>query len=121
MRSPALRAVGLVLVVAGLGIAVWARIVLGRNWGMPMTSKAEPELVTAGPYHVVRHPLYSGLVLAGLGTALANNFYWLIAWGALDVYFVYAALTEERLLAAAFPSSYPAYRARTKMLVPFVF
>ena len=56
----AVQVVGVILLVAGLGFAVWARIYLGRNWGMPMTKKDEPELVTSGPYHFVRHPIYSG-------------------------------------------------------------
>jgi protein-S-isoprenylcysteine O-methyltransferase Ste14 len=120
VHSPALRALGVVLLVAGLGLAVWARIFLGRNWGMPMTLKQEPELVTAGPYRFVRHPIYSGLLLAGLGTALASNLYWLIAWGVMALYFIYAARTEERLMLASFPSAYPGYRARTKMLIPFI-
>jgi protein-S-isoprenylcysteine O-methyltransferase Ste14 len=43
-----------------LGFAIWARVHIGRNWGTPMTQKDEPELVTSGPYHLVRHPIYSG-------------------------------------------------------------
>lgn len=65
-----MRAAGVALVLCGLGTAVWARISLGRNWGMPMSEKEEPELVTSGPYGVVRHPIYSGIVLATVGTAL---------------------------------------------------
>jgi protein-S-isoprenylcysteine O-methyltransferase Ste14 len=48
---------GLALFSAGLGFAIWARVRLGRNWGIPMTQKDEPELVTSGPYHLVRHPI----------------------------------------------------------------
>src|ERR1700744_4503858 len=54
----ALTAVGLVLFFAGLGLAIWARLYIGRNWGMPMTRRDEPELVTTGPYRRVRHPIY---------------------------------------------------------------
>jgi protein-S-isoprenylcysteine O-methyltransferase Ste14 len=74
------------LFVAGLGLAVWARIYLGRNWGMPMTQKDEPELVISGPYHLVRHPIYSGILLAMLGTSLTTNIYWLIAFAVMGVY-----------------------------------
>jgi protein-S-isoprenylcysteine O-methyltransferase Ste14 len=42
----------------GIGLAIWARVHLGRNWGMPMTQKSEPELVTSGPCQFVRHPVY---------------------------------------------------------------
>ena len=64
-------AVGLALFVLGLAFAVWARVHIGRNWGTPMTQKNEPELVTSGPYRFVRHPIYSGILLGGLGTAIA--------------------------------------------------
>jgi protein-S-isoprenylcysteine O-methyltransferase Ste14 len=121
VHTPVLQAVGVVLFLAGLGTAVWARVNLGRNWGMPMTRKEEPELVTSGPYRLVRHPIYTGILAGMLGTALATYLYWLIAFAVMGVYFVYSARVEERLMAASFPSTYPGYRARTKMLVPFVF
>jgi protein-S-isoprenylcysteine O-methyltransferase Ste14 len=114
-------AVGLVLFAAGLGFAIWARVHIGRNWGMPMTQKDEPELVTGGPYHVVRHPIYSGILLAGVGTAAALSWFWLTAVGLAGVYFLYSAIVEERYLTERFPRDYPAYRRSTKMLVPFVF
>jgi len=120
LESVPLDALGVILFLAGLGLAVWARTHLGRNWGMPMTRKDEPELVTSGPYRFVRHPIYSGILLAILGTALATTLYWLIAFAVLGVYFVYAATVEERALAREFPDSYARYRAGTKMLVPFL-
>jgi protein-S-isoprenylcysteine O-methyltransferase Ste14 len=120
VRNPIVQVVGVILFVSGLGLAVWARIYLGRNWGMPMTQKDEPELVTSGPYRFVRHPIYSGLLLAILGTALATNIYWLIALGVMEIYFAYSAKVEERLLTTSFPTAYPGYRAKTKMLIPFV-
>jgi protein-S-isoprenylcysteine O-methyltransferase Ste14 len=120
VQNPILEAVGAVLFLAGLGLAVWARIYLGRNWGMPMTQKDEPELVTSGPYRFVRHPIYSGILLAVLGTALAIDLYWVIVLIVMGVYFVYSARVEERLMASSFPVAYPGYRAKTKMLIPFV-
>ena len=63
--DPWREAVGLVLFALGLGFAIWARVHIGRNWGTPMTQKAEPELVTSGPYRLVRHPIYSGILAAG--------------------------------------------------------
>lgn len=118
--SPVLAAVGAVVFACGVALAVWARIHLGRNWGMPMTQKAEPELVTSGPYRFVRHPIYSGLLAALLGTALATNLIGLIIVLLLGGYFYYGASVEERNLVATFPTAYPAYRSSTKMLVPFV-
>ena len=70
---------GLVLFVLGLGFAIWARVHIGRNWGTPMTQKNDPELVTSGPYHLVRHPIYSGILVAGIGTAVELSWLWLTA------------------------------------------
>jgi protein-S-isoprenylcysteine O-methyltransferase Ste14 len=120
VHSQALQVAGLILLAAGICLAVWARIYLGRNWGMPMTKKDEPELVTSGPYRFVRHPIYSGILLAVFGTALATNLFWLIAVAVLGAYFIYSATVEERLMTSAFPTAYPNYQARTKMLIPFV-
>jgi protein-S-isoprenylcysteine O-methyltransferase Ste14 len=103
-----------------LGLAIWARVILGRNWGMPMTQRAEPELVTAGPYSLIRHPIYTGILLGMLGTALVTNLIGLGITLIVGVFFVYAARTEERNLIETFPAAYPEYRSHTKMLIPFV-
>jgi protein-S-isoprenylcysteine O-methyltransferase Ste14 len=120
VHSVILAAVGAVLFVGGIALAVWARLHLGRNWGMPMTRRAEPELVTSGPYRFVRHPIYSGLLTAMLGTVLVNNLLGLIVVAVLTAYFYYCGTVEERNLASAFPAAYPQYRTRTKMLIPFL-
>jgi protein-S-isoprenylcysteine O-methyltransferase Ste14 len=112
---------GLVLFALGLGFAIWARVHIGRNWGTPMMQKDEPELVTSGPYHLVRHPIYSGVLVAGVGTAVALSWLWLIAVVLAGVYFVYSATVEERYLTEQFPDTYPLYKRSTKMLVPFIF
>src|SRR5579884_2465342 len=114
-------ALGLVVFAMGLGFAIWARVHIGRNWGGPMTEKDDPELVTSGPYRLVRHPIYSGILLAGIGTAVALSWFWLVAVALAGIYFVYSATVEERYLAGRFPDSYAAYRRSTKMLIPFVF
>ncbi len=119
--GPWLSAVGLFLFFLGLGLAIWARLYLGRNWGMPMSKKEDPELVTTGPYSSIRHPIYSGIILAMIGTTLAVSVYWLAAVVLLGAYFTYSAFVEERTMAGLFPDSYPAYKRSTKMLVPFVF
>jgi protein-S-isoprenylcysteine O-methyltransferase Ste14 len=120
VHSLALVVAGAAVFAAGIALAVWARICLGRNWGMPMTRKLEPELVTTGPYRLVRHPIYTGLLLALLGTTLANNLFGLIVVALAGAYFTYAATVEERSLADAFPAAYPAYREHTWKLIPFL-
>jgi protein-S-isoprenylcysteine O-methyltransferase Ste14 len=120
VHEPVVQAIGAAVVAAGLGLAVWARIALGRNWGMPMTTKDEPELVTSGPYRFVRHPIYTGILVAMLGSALATSLYWLVALVIVGTYFVHSARVEERLMTGSFPAAYPSYQARTKMLIPFV-
>jgi protein-S-isoprenylcysteine O-methyltransferase Ste14 len=112
---------GLVLFALGVGFAVWARVRIGRNWGSPMTQKDEPELVTSGPYRLVRHPIYSGILVAGIGTAVALSWMWLTAVVLAGIYLVYSAIVEERFMTEQFPDTYPACKRSTKMLVPFVF
>lgn len=120
VTNPLLQGIGLVLVLLGLGLAIWARVYLGRNWGMPMTEKADPELVTTGPYGTIRHPIYSGLILALIGTTVAVSLYWLIAVAVLGGYFIYSAVMEERYMAGKFPETYPRYQHETKMLIPYL-
>ena len=115
-----LAGLGLVLFAIGLGFAVWARVNIAQNWGSPMTQKDDPQLVT-GPYQLVRHPIYSGILTAGIGSAVALGWVWLFAVLLAGIYFVYSATVEERYLTERFPDSYPAYRRTTKMLVPFIF
>jgi protein-S-isoprenylcysteine O-methyltransferase Ste14 len=118
--DPWLQVIGLALFVLGLALAVWARVYLGRNWGMPMSEKADPELVTSGPYSTIRHPIYSGIILAMVGTTVAVSLYWLVAVVLLGAYFVYSAITEERYMAGRFPGTYPHYKQSTKMLIPLI-
>jgi protein-S-isoprenylcysteine O-methyltransferase Ste14 len=119
--DPGRAGLGLVLLALGLGFAIWARVHIGRNWGTPMTEKEQPELVTSGPYRLVRHPIYSGILVAGVGTAVALSWLWLIAVALAGIYFVYSATVEEHYMTEQFPDAYPMYKRSTKMLVPFVF
>ena len=121
-KVDALRAgIGLALWALGLAFAIWARLHIGRNWGTPMSQKADPELVTSGPYRLVRHPIYSGILAAGVGTAIALTWSVLIGVAIAGVYFIYSATVEERYMTGEFPDTYPEYRRRTKMLVPYIF
>lgn len=119
--GPVLQGIGLAVFALGLGLAVWARVYLGRNWGMPMSQKADPELVTGGPYHSIRHPIYTGIILAMIGTTIAVSLYWLVAVVLIGAYFIYSAVMEERSMTQLFPDSYPAYKHSTKRLIPFIY
>jgi protein-S-isoprenylcysteine O-methyltransferase Ste14 len=119
--NPWLQGIGLAIFLLGLALAIWARIYIGRNWGMPMTEKAEPELVNTGPYSKIRHPIYSGIILALVGSGIAIGLYLLVTAAIIAAYFIYSAITEERNLTKLFPEAYPEYKRSTKMLIPYIF
>jgi protein-S-isoprenylcysteine O-methyltransferase Ste14 len=112
---------GVLLCVLGFGLAISARWYLGRNWGMPMSRKEQPELVTSGPYAHLRHPIYTGLILAMLGSAIGVNVFWAVLLVPVSAYFIYSARREETVMLQLFPEQYAAYMARTGMLVPRLF
>lgn len=118
--ATALGVAGIALCTLGVGLALWARLSLGRNWGMPMSRKENPELVTGGPYAYVRHPIYGGIILAMIGSALGQSPFWLAPLVLIGGYFVFSARREERLMTEQFPQAYADYRRRTKMFIPFV-
>ncbi len=113
--------VGAALAAAGLLFTVWARRHLGRNWSGIVTVKQDHELVVSGPYGYVRHPIYTGLLLAFVGSALARG-----EWrGVLAVLIVFLALwrklrLEERWMVEQFGAQYRAYSGRVAALVPLV-
>lgn len=119
--SPPAYGLGLLMLLAGFAITVWARLTLGRNWSGSVTIKDSHELVQSGPYRWVRHPIYSGLVLAFFGSALGLD-----EWrGALAAVLVFVAFRiklgiEERWMTGHFGPNYEAYRKRTKMLIPLL-
>jgi len=121
-ESSALPITGFALTVAGCGFAIWARMVLGANWSGRATVKADHELIVSGPYAMARHPIYSGLLLGCLGTALAGGEWRCILGMALVVVALGLKISqEERLMLQAFPQAYPRYRQRVKALIPGVF
>ena len=113
---------GLAVTVAGCSFAIWARVTLGGNWSGRPTVKLGHELVTRGPYALARHPIYTGILAAGAGAALANG-EWHSVLGVivLLVAFLVKMGQEEQLMMQTFPVAYPAYRERVKALIPGVF
>lgn len=86
-----------------------------------MTMRENPELVTTGPYRLVRHPIYSGFILAFIGSYLVTSQSWMLLLVICVPYFIYSAVMEERLMDGQFPDQYADYKKRTKMLIPFLF
>jgi protein-S-isoprenylcysteine O-methyltransferase Ste14 len=117
-HSDILGCTGVALCLLGFGLAINARRHLGRNWGMPMSRKEQPELVTSGPYALIRHPIYSGLILATLGSAIGVNVLWALLLVLVGPYFIYSARREETIMLQLFPERYATYMARTGMLAP---
>ena len=112
---------GVVLCAAGLGFAVWARVEIGRFWSGTVALKAQHALIRGGPYAITRHPIYSGLLLALVGTALTRD----SRAALLGLPFVFAGLfvklkQEERLLLDRFGPEYEKYRAEVPALVPHI-
>jgi protein-S-isoprenylcysteine O-methyltransferase Ste14 len=113
-------ALGMFVFVLGLALAVWARILLGSSWGMPRTERSETALVTAGPYRWIRHPIYTGLLMGFVGSALTVNPWWFAVFVLMGAYFFYSARVEERHMVATFPRVYSDYQKKTRMVIPFV-
>jgi protein-S-isoprenylcysteine O-methyltransferase Ste14 len=112
---------GVALCLLGFSLAINARRHLGRNWGLPMSRKEQPELVTSGPYALIRHPIYTGLILAMLGSAIGVNVFWALLLVPVGAYFIYSARREEATMLQLFPEQYASYMARTGMLAPCPF
>lgn len=113
--------IGAALLLAGLLFSVWARVHLAGNWSASVTVKDHHELVRSGPYRVVRHPIYTGLLVGLLGTAIARN----DVQGYIAVAIALVALwhklhIEERFMEETFGDAYRDYRTKVKALIPFV-
>lgn len=114
------RMAGTALTALGIGFAVWARRHLGTNWSGRPTMKVGHELVTSGPYQYVRNPIYTGILTALLGSSLVNGPIWVVAFFVALGIFTWRIGVEEGYMMELFPDEYPAYRARTKALIPAV-
>ena len=119
-RSFLVYCVGFLILLAGLAFAVWARMHLGRNWSGAVTVKEGHELIRTGPYRFVRHPIYTGILTAVIGTAICSG----TLRAALGFALIAAALAyklrkEEAFMREVFPGQYDTYRGEVPALIPF--
>jgi protein-S-isoprenylcysteine O-methyltransferase Ste14 len=112
--------IGFGFCVLGIGLVILGRVYLDRSCGMSVSRKNDSKLLTTGPYALVRHPIYGGLMLAMFGSAIGQSVFWLLPLIVYAPYFILSARREEKILIEQFPEEYPAYLKRTKMLLPFV-
>jgi len=115
-----IRAVALVLFAGGLAVRWWAVITLGKFFTVDVATHDDHALVSTGPFRFVRHPSYTGLLLAflGFGVSLGNAASLVVLMTPIVVAFVYRMRVEEEALRRTLGASYDAYCARTKRLIP---
>jgi protein-S-isoprenylcysteine O-methyltransferase Ste14 len=112
---------GVVLLFSGIIFSLWARFLIGSNWSGTVMIKEKHELIQKGPYSIVRHPTYSGFIIALLGTIIIlDQWRGLIGFGILFISFLWKIQKEERMLNAAFPE-YATYQKKTRKILPFIY
>ena len=110
------------ILLVGLGFAVWARLQIGAYWSGNVTLKECHRLIRTGPYALVRHPIYTGILSAFLGTAVAlGEVRGFVAFVLLTVLHLFKSRKEERFMEQEFGEEYVQYRKEVPALVPFVF
>jgi protein-S-isoprenylcysteine O-methyltransferase Ste14 len=114
--------VGLVTVLMGVVFSIWARVMLGGNWSNSVTVKEDHTLVRRGPYRIVRHPIYSGILLGMIGSALQRgeirSFVGIVICG---LSFWLKTRAEEQFMVQRFGEEYLQYCHQVKALAPFIF
>ena len=120
-RSAATDWIGLGMTAAGVAFAAWARFFLGGNWSATVTLKEHHTLVRGGPYALVRHPIYTGCLLAILGTAIAiGELRGFLGWTIAFATWWVKSHVEEEFMTRQFGDAYVAYRREVKALIPYV-
>lgn len=110
---------GAAIMLAGLGFAIWARIYIGQNWSGYVALKENHQLIRSGPYKLVRHPIYTGILTGMAGTAIAlAEVNGIVAFAVLFIVFVWKSRREEALMVQTFGDEYIQYRKEVPALVP---
>lgn len=118
-HSPVERIGGAALTAAGVAFAIWARLSIGRNWSGVVTVKEEHELIQRGPYAWIRHPIYTGLILAMIGSALViDRWAGVLAVCILAASFVFKSRIEEQFMRRTFGVQYEQYCTHTGAFLP---
>jgi protein-S-isoprenylcysteine O-methyltransferase Ste14 len=118
--GPLLGLSGIAACLAGMGLLVWARQTLGKNWSQTVSPKQDHELIRNGPYRWLRHPMYAGGLLASIASAGVVGGPFVFLTVILGPLFVWRVRAEDRLMENQFPEEYPAYKQTTNALIPRV-
>lgn len=119
LQSPSLVYAGFILALAGMTIAIWARISLGQYWSDKIVLKVDHQLIRSGPYARMRHPIYSGVLLGVAGTALiVDEWRGALAFALLLTNYSVKARREDKLLAEAFGRDFADHKKRAGFLLP---
>jgi len=118
-QTPSLLWAGILLTALGVGISIWARLSLGANWSGMVTLKQGHELVRKGLYRWIRHPIYTGILLGFIGTAMIKSHArgWL-GFAILLLSFYFKARREENFLRQEFGEGFEEHQRRTGMFLP---
>jgi protein-S-isoprenylcysteine O-methyltransferase Ste14 len=112
---------GILIMLVGLGFAIWARLHLGTNWSGQPVIRMDHKLVRTGPYRIVRNPIYTGILVAFAGTALVIGELWAVVVMIILLIAFFAKIRmEEKFLLEEFGESYIQYKKEVKALIPFV-
>ena len=113
--------VGIAITLTGLGFAVWARIHLGTNWSGQPVIRTDHTLVQSGPYRIVRNPIYTGLLIACIGSTVVIGKFWALAGTILILAgFIMKIRSEEEFLQEEFGECFTRYKQNVKSLIPFI-
>jgi protein-S-isoprenylcysteine O-methyltransferase Ste14 len=121
-RTLAKALTGLAVTTAGVAFAIWARKILADNWSAQPTLKQNHELIMQGPYKIVRHPIYTGILIAVLGTAImVGQVRGFVGFAVVFFALWHKSLFEEDLMCKQFGEQYQAYTQHVKGLIPWIF
>jgi len=113
--------IGFFITAVGLYFSVWARKHLGKNWSQAVTIKDDHQLINDGPYALVRHPIYTGLIFGFIGTSIAvGELRGLISDILVFAVLLYKLRLEEKWLLEQFGESYKIYSQKVSALIPFI-